>query len=205
MEYDNKKYTLWTWTNPLLLHRIINPVFAITELALGQRTAKEILIEKNSMATIAEKAHIPCPHCHTIHHNLKWSPQNNTAFGNWFGLYCDNCGKIIPCISNIFSCILLAISFPIWYWFKDQWKEKWLITQKNKFSQPLQFTKPDYNWWYIGLRFALFIYIFNTFINPILINKSITLQKALIALPVCILGGLLFGYLSKRFEKHIKK
>ncbi len=134
MKIDENKYKIWTWKNPLMLHWIINPGLAINELILGQRVPKIILVERNSTKTLADKTYIACPHCETIHSGQKWSPQNKTAFRNWFGLYCDNCGKIIPCLTNLTSYILLGLTFPIWYWFKDSLKTKWLEEQKIDFQ-----------------------------------------------------------------------
>jgi hypothetical protein len=159
MNFDKKKYHVWTWKNPLILHWILNPGLTINELVLGQRVPKVSLIEKGGRKPLAEKSFVPCPHCDTLHSSLKWTPQNNTAFRNWFGLYCDNCGKAIPCVRNLTSFILLVLTFPIWYWFKDKWKQKWLNIQKEKFSKPLVLTRPDYKWWYIGFRYSLFMFI----------------------------------------------
>src|SRR5688500_7376547 len=92
MKYDSSAYKVWSWKHPLMLHWIVNPGLAINELILGQRIPKVTLIEKNSRRPLAEKSFVPCPHCHTIHSGLKWTVQNKTAFGNWFGLYCDHCG-----------------------------------------------------------------------------------------------------------------
>ena len=120
MNFDKKKYHVWTWKNPLILHWIINPGLAFNELILGQRVPKITVIEKGGIKPLADRSYVPCPHCETLHSSLKWTPQNNTAFKNWFGLYCDNCGKIIPCVRNLTSFILLVLTFPIWYWFKDK-------------------------------------------------------------------------------------
>jgi hypothetical protein len=197
MNYDNKKYKIWTWKNPLMLHWIINPGLAINELLLGQRIPKVTLIERNSTKTLAEKTIIPCPHCGTMHSGLKWTPQNNTAFQNWFGLYCDNCGKVIPCLTNLTSYILLGLTFPIWYWFKDKWKTKWLENQKMKFSKPLSLTQPDFKWRYVGLRWGLFMYVFMTILFPLIDGEGITQKKILIGIPVWTIAGLLFGLTMK--------
>lgn len=197
MNYDKTKYTIWTWKSPLMLHWIINPGLAIIELVFGQRVPKVTLIEKKSKKPLGERTFIPCPHCGTMHPSLKWSPQNNTAYRNWFGLYCDHCGQIIPCLTNLTSYIILGLTFPIWYWFKDQWKEKWLADQNVKFSKPLNLTQPEFTWWYSGLRFGLSMYVFMTVLLPLLFGEGITTRKLLLGIPVWILAGLLFGLLMK--------
>jgi len=71
-----------------------------------------------------EWTYVPCPHCHTLHDGRIWSAKNGTHRRNWFGYYCPECGKIIPCIHNGLAFLLLTITFPIWGWFKDDLKEK---------------------------------------------------------------------------------
>ncbi len=158
MNFDKTKYKAWTWKHPLVLHWIINPGLAFNELILGQRIPKITLIEKNREKPLSESGYIPCPHCNTLHSSLKWSPQNNTLFRNWFGLYCNNCGKIIPCVRNITSLLLLILTYPIWYWFKDQWKEKWLKIQKEKFSKQIVLSSPEFIWWHHGIGFGFMMF-----------------------------------------------
>lgn len=198
MNFDKKKYHVWTWKNPLILHWIINPGLAFNELILGQRVPKITVIEKGGIKPLADRSYVPCPHCETLHSSLKWTPQNNTAFKNWFGLYCDNCGKIIPCVRNLTSFILLVLTFPIWYWFKDKQKLKWLNIQKENFSKPLALTQPDYKWWYIGLRYALFMFIFMSLFNFLILQEIFTWKKLLVNAVVWIIGGLGFGLFMKK-------
>lgn len=197
MNYDKTKYKIWTWKNPLMLHWILNPGIAFNELILGQRIPKVMLIERNSTKTLGEKTIIPCPHCGTMHSGLKWSLQNNTAFRNWFGLYCDNCDGVIPCLTNLTSYALMGLTFPIWYWFKDKWKAKWLAEQKLKFSKPLILTQTDFKWWYVGLRWGLFMYVFMTIFLPLIDGEGITQKKLLTGIPVWTIAGLSFGLAMK--------
>jgi len=198
MNFDKKKYQVWTWKNLFILHWIVNPGLAFNELILGQRVPKIILVEKNSRKSLGERSYVPCPHCEILHSGLKWTPQNNTAFKNWFGLYCDNCGKIIPCVRNLTSFILLVLTFPIWYWFKDQWKEKWLNKQKENFSKPLALTQPVYKWWYIGLSYALFMFIFMSICDFLIIQEVFTWKKLFMNAVFYIIGGLGVGLFIKK-------
>ncbi|MGK0413746.1 MAG: hypothetical protein ACJA1B_001954, partial [Polaribacter sp.] len=111
MEFDKEKFKVYSWKNWMMLHWILNPGLAINELILGQRIPKISLEDKISDKPRMERSFIPCPHCKTLHDGITWSTQNRTAFKNWFGLYCTNCEKIIPCLMNAFSFILLAITF----------------------------------------------------------------------------------------------
>jgi hypothetical protein len=205
MNYDKTKYKIWTWKNPLVLHWIINPGLVFNELVLGQRIPKVTLIERNSTKTLAERTLIPCPHCETLHSGLKWTSQNKTAFKNWFGLYCDNCGKIIPCLTNFTSYIILGLTFPIWFWFMDKWKTKWLEEQKVKFSKPLNLKQPAFKWWYAGLRWGLFMYVFMTILFPLIDGEGITQKNLLIGIPGWIVAGLLFSLIIKAIGGKKKK
>ena len=177
-----------------MLLKIIFPVNVYSELILGKRTPKVFLIEKNSTKTLEEKTIIPCPYCGTMHSGLKWTPQNKTAFGNWFGLYCDNCGRIIPCISNLLSYILLGLKFPFWYWFRGKRREKWLVEQQNKFSKSLILTKPVYKWWHIGLDQAIFMCFFMEFLFPLITHEVIIKEKLLIGIPIWLGAGMFSGW-----------
>jgi hypothetical protein len=197
MHYDTRQYKVWNWKHPLVLHWILNPGLAVNELLPGQRVPKVMLVERDKSKTLAERSFVPCPHCHTIHSALKWSPQNGTAFKNWFGLYCDHCGRIIPCQWNATSLIILAITFPIWYWFRDRWKERWLEVQREKFSRSLSLTPPELVWWKTGLGFGIVMFVCMELISPLLDGSGITARKLLIGVPVWVLAGLLFGRMVK--------
>ncbi len=192
MDFDKSKYKAWTWKHPYILHWMINPGLAFNELVLGQKVPKITLIEKSNKP-LTEKSFIPCPHCGTIHSGLKWAYPNKTAFGNWFGLYCDHCNKIIPCIWNLTSLVILVVTFPIWIWFKNSWKEKWLAKQKQKFSQPLNLQPPVYNWWYMGLSFA-FVFLV---IDSILKFRDFTWKGFLIDIPGSLFTAFLFVLMMK--------
>ena len=199
MNYDKTKYKIRTWKSPVMLHWIINPGCAVADL-MGMRPPKVMLIERNSSKPLDERAFIPCPYCQTLHPGLKWSKQNKTITKNWFGLYCDNCEKIIPCLSNLVTYIFLGVTFPIWFWFKDKWKAQWLKKQKVRFSKPLNLTLPEnkYQWWLSGLIWGFLMYVSMVIIFPLIKGENITQKGLLIGIPLWTVGGLLFGYTMKR-------
>jgi hypothetical protein len=200
MNFDRTKYKVLTWKNVLKLHWIINPGLFINELILGQRIPKISLIERNRNKTLAERSFVPCPHCSTIHSALKWTPQNKTAFKNWFGLYCDHCGKTIPCLRNLTSLLILVITFPIWIWFRKRWKQKWLVFQKDRFSKTLDLTTPGYNWVSEGLSFGIFMFIIMELVlDPLIDGNGYHLPRLGFGLALWILGGLAYGFVMKRF------
>ena len=205
IKYDKEKFKVWTWKNPAMLHWIINPGIAFNELVLGQRAPKVTFIEKNSTKTLAERTLIPCPHCGTLHSALKWTPQNKTAFKNWFGLYCDNCGKIIPCVRNLTSFVILCLTVPVWFWFKDKWKAKWLEVQRVKFSKPLNLTYSESKkqWWRAGVVFGLLMYLFMTILAPLVSRGYVTQRELLIGIPVWAIAGFLFVLIMKVINRMI--
>lgn len=183
----------------------IVPTSAINELVFGQRLPKVALLERDSSKTLIEREFVPCPHCHTIHSGLKWSRQNNTALRNWFGLYCDNCGNVIPCRFGLASYVLLGLTFPLWYFFKDQWKAKWLEEQKLKFSEPLNLTPPKVKYWQVGVFFGLFMFVFTTIISPLIWGEPITLGSLLLGILTWTIGGFLFAFLAKLISGDFKR
>lgn len=200
MEYDKSKYKIWTWSNPLMLHWILNPGLFINELLLGQRVPKIMLIEKNVLKSLQEKTLVPCTHCGTLHPGIKWSTRNN-AYKNWFGLYCDNCGGTIPCLRNCASALLLGLTFPIWIWFSIKWKNKWLQKQPDRYKNLDLANIPNpfegYGWVSRGLLWGLLMYVFETLMAPLINKEVISFNKLLIGIPIWAIGGLVFGYIMK--------
>jgi hypothetical protein len=199
MSIDPSQYKRWSWYHPLMFHWMINPGLAINEVFLGQRVPRQMLIEKNSKKPYVERSHILCPHCQTLHPSMKWSTGNKTAFGNWFGLYCDHCEKTIPCLHNLTSLLLWGISYPFWAPFRKAWKEKWLEKQKQKFAQPLDLSTPPWNWVSEGIGFAFFLWIFRSLVWPLMTDEKITGSSLLLGAASCLVSGLLYGAVMKLF------
>ena len=199
MIYDTSKYKIWNWKNIHLFHWILNPGLAVNELIFGQRVPKTMLIEKDNSKSLQERTVVPCPHCGEMHAGYKWS-QTNNAFKNWFGLYCDRCGEIIPCVRNSTSLFLLITPFPIWIWFVKKWKQTWLKKQPIRYTQLNRDDIADrlygYGWIRVGLLFGTFMYFSNIFIK-LTMEGSIEISVLLIGIPIHTTGGLLFGYIMK--------
>ncbi|MCO6461850.1 MAG: hypothetical protein J5I59_10620 [Saprospiraceae bacterium] len=200
MEYDTIKYKIWTWKNPIMLHWIVNPGLAFNELVLGQRVPKIMLIERDASKNLQEKTFVPCPHCGILHSGQKWSIGNN-AFKNWFGLYCDACGKIIPCLRNLMSLALMLLTYPVWYWLKDSRKSRWLAKQPARYKDLNLTDQPNpyegKGWIREGLYWGLIMYIMMTFFFPLIDGSGITLKNILVGIPIWAVGGVGFGYSMK--------
>ncbi len=204
MKFDKEKYKVYTWKNGMILHWILNPGLAINELILGQRVPKISLEDKTIDKPRIERTFVPCPHCETLHDGRTWSTTNGTAFKNWFGLYCKNCGKIIPCLSNILSFLILLITFPVWGWFRDSLKEKWLEKQPKRYENidieniPNPFDKK--NWILSGLIWGAFMFLIISIILPSFSGQIITLKSLFVGVISWTIGGLAFGYIMKLFN-----
>jgi len=203
MTFDKSKYKVYTWRNWMVLHWILNPGLIINELILGQRVPKITLEDKTIDKPKFERSIIPCPHCETLHDARTWSTQNGTAFKNWFGLYCNSCGKIIPCIISVFSLIILIITFPIWVWFKDKVKNKWLEKQPQRFKN-IEIEKipnpfGNKSWIKIGLSWGLFMFIIMSVLFPLYFGSEINFKTILLSIIIWTISGLLFGYTMKLF------
>lgn len=201
MEYNKKKYKIWNWKSPMILHWMINPGLVINELILGQTIPKVMLIEREGDKPFYQRSLIPCPHCGTLHSGLKWSNQNKTAFKNWYGLYCDNCGEIIPPQRNLTSLLILIITFPIWGWFRKSLRENWLKKQPERYKnlnlELLEKENTTKKWLKFGLLWGLFMFVFSIVINPLISNVQITQKMILLNILIWFIGGLGFGYIMK--------
>ena len=201
MNYDKKKYKIWDWKSPVILHWIINPGLVINELVLGQTIPKVMLIEREGSKPFYQRSFVPCPHCGTLHSGLKWSSQNKTAFKNWFGYYCENCKGIIPPQRNLTSLIIIILTFPIWGWFRKSIRQSWLDKQPARYMN-LNLEIPEKknttkNWLKSGLFFGIFMYVTMTIIFPLIEQKEVTQKSLLIGLPLWLICGLGWGYTMK--------
>jgi hypothetical protein len=158
----NHKWKKMPWYHPFSLNHFLNPLVTIQDLFYGIRMPKSIYFtgKYNKKAGWSKEKMVNCEKCNTFHNDLTWSYHNDTKMFNWFGLYCPNCGELIPARRNLFSLIILAILFPIRYLFNKSLKTKWLEKQPARFekitfdnSKPIQATK--YFWmmdiWYQAL------------------------------------------------------
>jgi len=205
MEYDRTTFKVRTWKHWTRIHWIINPLFAIIELVFGQRVPKIVLLDKTSDNPIMNGQFVPCPHCGKLNDGRLWS-KNNT-FKNWFGYYCPNCGKIIPCIWNITSWLIIVLTSPIWVWFVKIWKRNWLRKQPVRFEniQLDTIAIKEVSWLKMAFNFGGPLFLIMTFILPLIEGKPITLRMVLIGIPLWTLGGLVYGYTMKYWFRRIMK
>lgn len=199
------RFNTRTWKHPLPLFWVLFPGAAINELLLGQRVPKVVLVAKGSQKPLSERRFVPCPHCQTLHPSRKWSLPNKTGLGNWFGLYCDRCGGIIPCLMNVFSFLVLAGTFPVWVWFYKPLKRKWLRRQKEKFNHPLNLEDPGYNWPVQGMVWGIFMFVFMGVFYPWASGEVMSMQRIGIGFLWWTAGGQIYGYFMKHFLQFTEK
>jgi len=146
-----------------------------------------------------ERTFVPSPHCNTLNDARIWSAKKGTAFKNWFGLYCPECGGIIPCHRNLTSLLIILFTFPIW--FIKTWERKWLDNQPARYKgiqlDGLKFK--DINWIHLGVGWGVFMFVLMVIIYPLLMGKTISLLNIAIGILIWSLGGLAFGYTLKKW------
>ena len=136
MQYDKNRFKIHALPHPLVLHWVLNPVIMFNELILGRRLPKVTLIDKKSDKPQLERSYIPCPHCETLNDSRLWAKGN--AFDHWFGFVCPSCHEIIPCLWNIFSLAILAITFPLWYFPVRFFRRRWLEKENKRLASVLE-------------------------------------------------------------------
>ncbi len=136
MPYDKNRFKIQALPHPFVLFWVLNPVLIVNELIFGQRIPKVTLIDKKSDKPLLERTYIPCPHCETLNDARLWGKGN--SFGHWFGFVCPSCHQTIPCLWNIFSLAILAITFPLWYLPVRFFRQRWLEKEKKRVANALK-------------------------------------------------------------------
>ena len=136
MQYDKNRFKVHSLPHPFTLLWVLFPAFMFNELIFGQRQPKVWLVDKESDKPPEERSYVPCPHCETLNDSRLWATKN--AFGHWFGLVCPSCHQIIPCLWNIFSLAVLAITFPLWYFPVRFFRHRWIEKEKERLAKVLE-------------------------------------------------------------------
>jgi len=203
MQYDKNRFEIWTLPHPLILFWVLFPALIVNELIFGQRQPKVSLIDKESDKPWLERSYIPCPHCETLNDARLWA--KGRAFGNWFGLVCPSCHQIIPCLWNIFSLVVLAITFPLWYFPARFFRRRWLEKEKERLARVLErplIQAKSINWFLRGtLYFGGLMWVIMGVIPQIwevLNGGEWDWIMMFIALPIWLVTGFAWG-LAMRF------
>ena len=154
MQYDKNRFKIQALPNPFSLFWVLFPACMFNELIFGQRLPKVTLIDKKSDKPWMERSYIPCPHCETLNDGRLWARGN--ALGHWFGFVCPSCHQVIPCLWNIFSLVVLAITFPLWYFPARFFRRRWLEIEKERLAKVLErplIQAKSINWLFRGVFF----------------------------------------------------
>ncbi|MET2984554.1 hypothetical protein [Aureibaculum conchae] len=208
MKFDKKKYKIYTWKHWVNLHWILNPGMAINELVFGQRIPKLSIVHKTFDKNKSERRYVYCPNCYTLHDVRIWEIQNGVALKNWFGLYCSNCGKIIPCLINILSLTILIFTYPVRVLFIKKLKSKWLKKQVKRYERidfkKLQNPLDKKTWIKLGLKWGAIMFFILTFVFPYFDWVGGTFKSIFLIPPLWGMLGHKFRGSLKFFTKKIK-
>ena len=210
MQYDKNRFKIWALPHPFILFWVLFPALIFNELIFGQRQPKVLLTDKKSDKPLMERIYIPCPHCETLNDARLWAKLN--GLGHWFGLVCPSCHQIIPCLWNIFSLAILAITFPLWYlpvrFFRL--RQRWLEKEKERLAKVLErplIQAKSINWLLRGtLYFGGFMWVIMGVIPQfweVLNGGEWDWIMVFIALPIWLVSGFVWG-LWMRFSMNRK-
>ena len=191
----------WEFPHLNSLFWIFNPVSVINEIVLGQRFPKIHLICKDCEGAFVERAYIPCPSCDMMHFQcLRWGWAGCLK---WRGLSCPSCGEAIPCLWNVFSLLVLLVTFPLWclpyflHFRKKPLKPLYGMVE-GKAPTPKALTKKT--WIYMGAGFAGSMFICFT-LFPILTGDrgGDNWASVIGGLIGGLIGGVVAGFLCGYF------
>jgi predicted RNA-binding Zn-ribbon protein involved in translation (DUF1610 family) len=185
----------WQLPHPYILHWVLNPGLAVNELVLGQRVTKTQLICQDCDGPMMDRAYVPCPSCGTMHLGRRASGRQ--GFGNWRGIACPTCHQPIPCIRNVFSLLILLLTFPLWFlpyylYFRKQ-PLRLLFLPADEPPPPLKPPKPE-TFIMSGLIWGAWMWGVMTLL-PLALKKDHThfWQSAISDLPIWAGSGFLFA------------
>ena len=200
MQYEKNKFKIWTLPHPLVLVWVLFPGAILNELILGQRLPKVMLIDKESDKPLMERTYVPCPHCETLNDQRLWAKWN--AFGHWFGFLCPSCHQVIPCLWNIFSLAILAITFPLWYFPARFFRRRWLEIEKKRLAKVLErpLIQIKFIHWLLIGTFGWGVLTWMLFEGwQVLDGREWDLMKMIGNLPIWLVSGFVWGLLMHFF------
>ncbi|QEC53970.1 hypothetical protein EDD80_108149 [Anseongella ginsenosidimutans] len=199
MEFNPDRYKVFTWKSLTSVLWMLNPLTFLLELGLGQRRPALVVTDKTLSGPETERTIVPCVHCGKLHDARTWSRQFDTSFKNWFGLYCSHCGKVIPCLMSFSSLIVLTLTFPLWDWFENPLKERWMQIQPGRFKdlQLKQRKDPfgEERWLRTGLLAGAFAFLTHGLLAPWIDGEPYSWAGIAVAIPISAVCGLGFSFM----------
>ncbi|MCG9133053.1 hypothetical protein J5I95_15360, partial [Candidatus Poribacteria bacterium] len=202
MQYDKNRFKIHALPHPFVLLWVLFPGIMFFELISGQRLPKVALVDKEM-----ERSYVPCPHCETLNDRRLWA-----ACGHWFGLVCPSCHQIIPCLWNIFSLIILAITYPLWYFPVRFFRHRWIAKEKEKLAKVLErplIQAKSINSPLIFLANAFasggFMWVMWVVLTVLREGREWDLKMMFESLPICMVVGFGIGVYMRWMEKDNEK
>ncbi len=200
MQYDKNRFKIWALPHPLILFWVLCPALIFNELIFGQRLPKVMLIDKESDKPLMERTYVPCPHCETLNDQRLWAKWND--FGHWFGFVCPSCHQVIPCLWNIFTLAILAVTLPLWYFPARFFRRRWLDIEKKRLARALERPLIEVkfiHWLLIGI-FGWGVLSWVLFEGWLFLDgREWDLMKMIGNLPIWLVSGFVWGLLMHFF------
>ena len=206
MQYDKSRFKIQALPHPFVLLWVLFPAVMFNELIFGQRLPKVTLIEKESDKPPEERSYVPCPHCETLNDRRLWATKGNAfGHGHWFGLVCPSCHQIIPCLWNIFSLAILAITFPLWYFPVRFFRHRWIEKEKERLAKalerPLLQATSIIDSLSIGVVSGISMWVMWVILEVVRNGGEWDLKMMLESLPTSLVAGFWIGCFTKWEEK----
>jgi hypothetical protein len=189
-------FKLWKLPHPLIMHWVLNPAVVFNEVALGQRVPKLQLICQTCEGPLMERAYVPCPTCRHMHWGRLW--KRTRAFGNWRGISCPACGTAIPCLWNVFSLLILAVTSPIWalpYFLHFRAKPLRQMYEVVEGLPPVPAAVTRKTWIFMGAGWGALMWVLMSLLPALRSSgEEGTSWRLAVGLPVWALAGFAFGF-----------
>ncbi|MEO1039496.1 MAG: hypothetical protein AAFX09_08110 [Pseudomonadota bacterium] len=195
MEYDRDRFTVWKLPHWALVHWVVNPGLAINELIFGQRIPKVTLVERNPDKALNDRQFAPCPSCGAINDGRVYGA---SAFGNYAGLACIECGEKIPTLKNALTWLLLMVTWPVWKPLERRYGPAMLARQHERLKAVQAEGLPEktkVSGLSMGLFFGLAMGVFFFFQQFLFTGDP--MRALTIALGSALACGLFFGLVMK--------
>jgi hypothetical protein len=183
--------------DPLVLHYVLNPGIAVSEVLLGLCCPKITLYCQTCQLPLYARTYVPCPHCRTMHDARLWS--KGRVFGNWRGYICPNCKQRIPRLWNVFSLLILIVLAPIWYFpYRFFYRNYRRRSRAANISTAIISNPTKKTWIFMGASFAWFMWLFMSLIPAVIqFAKTQVFPFSVVLTDLVIYGisGFCFGLL----------
>lgn len=195
-ECGGSDFKRWDHRHWAIIHWLVNPGLLVNELVLGQRLPKLMLICKTCQVPLVDRSYVPCAECGTMNRGRIWSAW--AGFGHWWGYVCPSCGSTIPCLWNIWSRLILAVTSPLWYLPARFIRPHWIEYERRRIGNVSgRFAGParEIPWIRNGvLGFGGFMWVLW---SAFALYRRAPLWEILAMLPIWAGAGLFFGLIMK--------